>query len=59
MGKKGKKLIVLGLVLVMSLTLAVYGSVAALASESELLPPSIIPVVILSGSDYQMGYQYG
>jgi len=24
-----------------------------------VLPPSIIPVVILSGTDYQMGYQYG
>ena len=23
------------------------------------LPPSILPVIILSGSDYEMGYQYG
>ena len=25
----------------------------------KVLPPSIIPVVILRGSDYEMGYQYG
>ena len=25
----------------------------------EVLPPGILPVVILSGSDYDMGYQYG
>jgi hypothetical protein len=25
---------------------------------SAVLPPSIMPVVILSGSDYQMGYHY-
>jgi hypothetical protein len=25
----------------------------------EVLPPSILPVVILSGSDYDMGFQYG
>ena len=32
------------------------------ASETkgdEVLPPGILPVVILSGSDYEMGYQYG
>lgn len=27
--------------------------------EPELLPPSTQPLVILSGSDYEMGYQYG
>lgn len=26
---------------------------------AEVLPPSIMPVLVLSGSDYQMGYQYG
>jgi hypothetical protein len=26
---------------------------------SGVLPPSIMPVVIMSGSDYEMGYQYG
>ncbi len=25
----------------------------------EVLPPGILPVVILSGTDYEMGYQYG
>ena len=32
------------------------------ASETkakDVLPPGILPVVILSGSDYEMGYQYG
>jgi hypothetical protein len=32
------------------------------ASETkvdEVLPPGILPVVIISGSDYEMGYQYG
>jgi len=29
------------------------------ASSEEVLPPSILPVVILSGSDYDMGFQYG
>jgi hypothetical protein len=28
-------------------------------STLSVLPPSIIPVVFLSGSDYQMGFQYG
>ncbi len=27
--------------------------------ERHLLPPDILPVVFLSGSDYEMGYQYG
>ena len=26
---------------------------------TEVLPPDIMPVIILSGSDYEMGYQYG
>jgi hypothetical protein len=25
----------------------------------DVLPPGILPVVVLSGSDYEMGYQYG
>ena len=29
------------------------------AQERHLLPPDILPVVFLSGSDYEMGYQYG
>jgi len=27
--------------------------------EKEFMPPSILPVVFLQGSDYEMGYQYG
>jgi hypothetical protein len=27
--------------------------------DNDVLPPDILPVVILSGSDYEMGYQYG
>jgi hypothetical protein len=27
--------------------------------ENDVLPPDILPVIILSGSDYEMGYQYG
>lgn len=30
-----------------------------LMSESGALPPSIMPIVILKGSNYEMGYQYG
>ncbi|KPK74359.1 MAG: hypothetical protein AMJ79_14380 [Phycisphaerae bacterium SM23_30] len=31
----------------------------ARVEEKEVLPPGILPVVILQGSDYQMGFQYG
>lgn len=48
------------------LTLIVLLSITTLAiftsepkSASGLLPPSIMPVIILQGSDYEMGYQYG
>ena len=34
-----------------------YGNQRIVAPK--ILPPSIIPVVILKGSDYEMGYQYG
>ena len=27
--------------------------------QNEVLPPDILPVVIVSGSDYEMGFQYG
>ena len=30
-----------------------------LGQERDLLPPSILPVVMVSGSDFEMGYQYG
>ena len=55
----GRKLILVGLVLVMSLTFTGYGWIAAPALAPKVPPPSIMPVVILSGSDYEMGYQYG
>ena len=29
------------------------------AQEKDVLPPGILPVVIVGGSDYEMGYQYG
>ena len=29
------------------------------AQGTDVLPPGILPVVIISGSDYEMGYQYG
>ena len=31
----------------------------AQVQEDEVLPPDILPVVIISGNDYEMGYQYG
>ncbi len=35
-------------------------NVGAIETDAEeVLPPGILPVVILSGSDYEMGYQYG
>jgi hypothetical protein len=52
-----KKIMLVFLVLVMSLNFGGYTAVAAPADE--LLPPGIMPVVILKGSDYEMGYQYG
>ncbi|MCJ7507293.1 MAG: C45 family autoproteolytic acyltransferase/hydrolase [candidate division Zixibacteria bacterium] len=33
--------------------------VLAGAQETDVLPPSVTPVVILAGSDYEMGFQYG
>lgn len=57
--KMRKKLILAGLVLVVNLIFIGYGWIAAPALAPKVLPPSIMPVVILSGSDYEMGYQYG
>lgn len=50
--------------LVLCLSLAAFLNVsAALEADrsvlGDVLPPGILPVVILSGSDYEMGYQYG
>jgi len=54
-----KKLILAGLVLVVNLIFTGYSWKVAFALAPKVLPPSIMPVVILSGSDYEMGYQYG
>jgi hypothetical protein len=35
------------------------GSLLAQNPLEDVLPPDIMPVVIVSGSDYEMGYQYG
>jgi len=35
------------------------GSLLAQNPLEDVLPPDIIPIVVLSGSDYEMGYQYG
>ncbi|MFO7867311.1 MAG: hypothetical protein R6V02_10965 [Candidatus Aminicenantes bacterium] len=42
-----------------SLTLLFPGSKSSASPSEEVLPPDILPVVILSGSDYDMGFQYG
>jgi hypothetical protein len=31
----------------------------AVAADQEVLPPSVTPVVVIQGTDYEMGYQYG
>ena len=36
-----------------------FGSVADADTDVFLVPPSIMPVVILRGSEYEIGYQYG
>ena len=48
-------------VLIFCLLSAIFMSVNVFsqANEKEVLPPDILPVVILKGSDYEMGYQYG
>ncbi len=56
--KIGKHIYILFLAIGIILTLTPY----LRASETKIddvLPPGILPVVILSGSDYEMGYQYG
>ena len=35
------------------------GSLPAQNPRENVLPPDIMPIVVLSGSDYEMGYQYG
>jgi hypothetical protein len=35
------------------------GTTSAKDLKNEVLPPDILPVIILSGADYEMGFQYG
>jgi hypothetical protein len=56
--KVGKYAYVLFLTLLISMNL-IANLGANEAKAKEVLPPGILPVVILSGSDYEMGYQYG
>ena len=58
------RLLILCVVLVLSAALGIADVEMVSGSPSsdrasELLPPGILPVVILSGTDYEMGYQYG
>lgn len=55
--KKSYRLFLTLIVLLSIITLTIFTSEPK--SASGLLPPSIMPVVILQGSDYEMGYQYG
>jgi len=56
-----KKKILLPFLLITAMVLIGRILVAAEVSDParDKLPPSILPVIILSGSDYEMGYQYG
>ena len=45
--------------LILIACMIVPGYLLAGAQENDVLPPSVMPVVILEGSDYDMGYQYG
>jgi len=36
-----------------------FSTTSAKDLKNEVLPPDILPVIILSGSDYEMGFQYG
>lgn len=56
--KTGKQFCVLILTLWMVLVLLPISGVSQFES-GEVLPPGILPVIILSGSDYDMGCQYG
>jgi len=55
-----KRLKISSLLIVIGLNL-LWGALFASSNDKnkEVLPPSILPVVIISGSDYEMGYQYG
>jgi hypothetical protein len=54
--KKHAYVLFLALLIFLNLTTSL---IARETKAKEVLPPGILPVVILSGSDYEMGYQYG
>ena len=56
--KSGKQACIsfLALLIILNLTVTLEASET---KGDDVLPPGILPVVILSGSDYEMGYQYG
>ncbi len=37
----------------------IFSTTSAEDLKNEVLPPDILPVIILSGSDYELGFQYG
>jgi hypothetical protein len=45
------------LIFLLSSNIIVLGT--SVTKSEEVMPPSILPVIILKGTDYQMGYQYG
>lgn len=56
MGKNRATLIVC---LSVYLVVSVSSITSAKELKKEVLPPDILPVIILSGTDYEMGFQYG
>ncbi len=56
--KKGSKTSLLYF-LILFLFISIPCIVSGRVIEEEVLPPDILPVVIIQGSDYEMGYQYG
>ncbi len=61
MERKSKIRVIICLMLLICIPFTGFGQNAAYAQKNEkvTLPPDILPVVILCGSDYEMGYQYG
>ncbi|MBN1270912.1 MAG: hypothetical protein JXB26_01460 [Candidatus Aminicenantes bacterium] len=54
------KIFALGMVLAFMVSAAAAENIATADDPArEDLPPSILPVIILQGSDYEMGFQYG
>ncbi len=49
----------IGTIVFLFLLVIIPSSLLAQSSLEDVLPPDIMPVVVLSGSDYEMGFQYG